>query len=122
MKHGDFERPSKSTESLQCRDRVPVLYARNVVSKQTCPLLHVHLRKRLVFAQCTQSLANDHFGYLETWRVVGQMCTGFRSNSNAGMEGFASVARDWMWAICKCCSQSGWQTMTLADNLPSSVS
>src|SRR5260370_26636203 len=65
VKHGHLQRPSKSCQRFQCRDRVPILYTRDMVAKQTCALLHVDLRKRLVFAPRTQSLADDHFGPLD---------------------------------------------------------
>jgi hypothetical protein len=64
VKYGHFQSASKSREGFQCWDRVPILHARDVVTKQTRSLLHVHLRKRFVFAQRTQSLADDQFGPL----------------------------------------------------------
>src|SRR5260370_40232002 len=64
VKHGHLQRPSKSCQRFQCRDRVPILYARNMVAKQTCPLLHIGLRKRLVFVPRTPSLDDDHLGPL----------------------------------------------------------
>jgi hypothetical protein len=65
VKYRHFKRPGKSCECFKRRDRMPILYAGDVVAEKAGALLHVYLRKRLAFTQRTQSLADNHFGPLK---------------------------------------------------------